>query len=144
MNWKTLPLVALITIGVLLVGAQAVSAAHTTEVKVYNYNPYDLPGPEISGTDLYIKKGEYVDFTATLHVDGGNPQWFRWINFYVYNANGNQILNKEFNSGFGGLAHCWINSRKWEAGNYKIYISYPGNEDDGYPPANKEIMLHIA
>ena len=140
---KKIPLMALIAIiGMCFMVLQPASAAHTTEVKAYQYDPYDPPGTEL-GTDWYIKKGDYIDVAATLHVDGGNPQWFRYIHFYVYDPTGNQIFNEERNSGFGGLARCWINSRDWNSGNYTLQVTYWGNDDDGYPRADKYIALHI-
>ena len=140
---KKIPIMALIAMmSIFMVGMPAVSAAHTTKVKGYTYNPNNPPGDEL-GADLFIKKGDATDLAATLHVDGGNPQWFRYIHFYVYNSNGDQIVNEERNSGFGGVARCWINSKGWEPGNYKISIIYWGNDDDGYPRADKEVILHI-
>lgn len=143
MSWKRkVPVLALAMMCLFMIGAQAVSAAHTTEVKGYGYDPYDPPGEEL-GTDWYIKKGEDIDVAATLHVDGGNPQWFRWMHFYVYNSKGDQIVNEERNTGFGGVSRCWINSKDWEIGNYKLCIIYWGNEDDDYLRADKEVMIHI-
>ena len=100
---KIVPVLAIMAMmGVFVVSMQPASAAHQTVVKAYNYDPYDPPGDEI-GTNLNISKGEYLDLAATLHVDGGNPQWFRYIHFYVYNSKGDQIANEERNSGFGGV-----------------------------------------
>ena len=126
---------------VFVVSMQSASAANT-ELKVYNYDQYDPPGAEL-GKDLYIKKGQYLDIAASIHVDGGKPQWFRWVHYYVYNSNGYQIVNEERNSGFGGIARCCINSKEWEPGNYKLCVTYWGNNNDNYPRADKEVMVHI-
>jgi hypothetical protein len=140
---KIVPILAVMAMmGVFVVSMQTASATHQTVLKAYNYDPYDPPGMEI-GNDWTIKKGEYLDISASLHVDGGNPQWFRYIHFYVYNARGDQIVNEERSSGFGGIARCWIDSKKWEPGTYKMCIIYWGNDDDGYPRTDKEFNIHI-
>jgi hypothetical protein len=140
---KLLPILAMIAVsGVFLMGMSAVSAAHTMDVKAYSYDPYDPPGPEIVN-QINITKGEYLDFAATLHVDGGNPLWFRYLNFEVYNSQGDQILNQERNTGFGGIARCWIDSKNWKAGNYTLVISYDGNEKEDYPIAFKKFEVNI-
>jgi len=128
--------------GVFVVSMQPASAAHQTVLKAYNYDLNDLPGYELSN-DWSISKGDVMDISATLHVDGGNPQWFRYIHFSVYNSKGDQIINEERSSGFGGVARCWIDSKDWEPGTYKISMIYWGNDKDGYPRADKEIMVHI-
>ena len=92
---------------------------------------------------MTIKKGDFLDIAATLHVDGGNPQWFRYMNFYVYNSKGDQIVNEERNTGFGGVSRCGINSKKWDIGTYKICVTYLGSDDGDYPRADKEVTLHI-
>jgi hypothetical protein len=140
---KIVPILAIMAMMCIsLVAMQSASAASTTEVKAYTYDPYDPPGTEI-GKEMTIKKGEYLDIAATLHVDGGNPQWFRYIHYYVYNSKGDQIVNEERNSGFGGVARCWINSKTWDKGTYKICVIYWGSDDGDYPRADKEIKLHI-
>lgn len=144
MEWKRIiPILAIVAImGVFMGAMHPASAASTTEVKAYTYDPYDPPGTEL-GKELTIKKGEYLDIAATLHVDGGNPQWFRYIHYYVYNSNGDQIVNEERNSGFGGVARCWINSKNWDAGTYKLCITYWGSDDGDYPRADKNVIVHI-
>ena len=37
---------------------------------------HDPPGTEL-GTDITINKGEVLDIAATVHIDGGNPQWYQ-------------------------------------------------------------------
>ncbi|UTB32361.1 MAG: hypothetical protein NKF70_12860 [Methanobacterium sp. ERen5] len=143
MELKIVPMLAVMAMmAVFVVSMQPASAAHQTVLKAYNYDPYDPPGNEL-GKEMTIKKGDVLDISATLHVDGANPQWFRWIHYYVYDPKGNQIVNEERNSGFGGIARCWINSRDWETGTYKISLIYWGNEEDGYPSADKEVNLRI-
>jgi len=61
----------------------------------------------------------------------------------VYNSKGDQIVNEERNSGFGGIARCWINSKDWGKGTYNVSVVYQGNEDDGYSKAEKKVVLHI-
>jgi hypothetical protein len=140
---KIIPLVVIIAMmGVFLGAIHPASAASTTEVKAYNYDPYDPPGIELN-RDITIKNGESLDISATLHVNGGNPQWFRWLNFYIYNSKGEQIVNEERNTGFGGVARCYIKTKDWNPGTYKLSIVYPGNEKDGYPRAEKNITVHI-
>ncbi len=140
---RIVPLLAImVMMGVWVCSMQPASAAHQTTIKAYNYDWNDPPGEEI-GSDFVINKGEALDISATLHVDGGGQQWFRYLQYYVYNSTGDQIINQERNSGFGGLARCWINSRNWETGTYKINIVYLGNDDDGYPRAVKDINLRI-
>lgn len=137
------PILALIAVsGMFLMGMQTVSAAHTMDIKAYSYDPYDPPGKEI-GSDINISKGEYVDIAATLHVDGSNPQWFRYLNFRVYNSKGDQLVNEERNTGFGGTSRCWINSKKWDKGEYMIEVYYEGNKKDDYPSASKKFTLSI-
>lgn len=140
---RIVPVLALMAMmGVLVVSMQPACAAHQTVLKAYNYDPYDPPGTEI-GSEMTIKKGDYLDVAASLNVNGGNPQWFRWIDFYVYDSTGNQIIKEERNSAFGGIARCWMNSKEWTIGTYKINIIYRGNDDDDYPRADKNILLHI-
>lgn len=140
---KIVPILAIMAMmGVFVVAMQPASAAHQTIVKAYTYDPYDPPGIEIRNV-LQIKKGNPLDIASTLHVDGGNPQWFRYIHFYVYNSKGEQIVNEKRNSGFGGTARCWINSKNWDTGTYKLCLTYLGNDGDGYPRADKEITVHI-
>jgi hypothetical protein len=140
---KIVPVLAMmVMVGVFVVSMQPASAAHQTALKVYKHDPNFPPGEEL-GSDLVINKGDALDISATLHVDGGNPQWFRYIHFYVHNSTGDQIVNEERNSGFGGVTRCWINSKKWEAGKYKISIIYWGNDEDGYPKAVKIVNLCI-
>ena len=138
---KIVPILAVMAMICIFFSMQSVSAAHQTEVKAYQYDPNDPPGDEL-GTDLFIKKGDALDIGATLHVDGGGPQWFRFIHMYIYNSKGNQIVNEDRSAGFG-VARFWINSKKWEPGNYRICLIYWGNKDDDYPRADKEILLHI-
>jgi hypothetical protein len=140
---KIVPVLAIMAMMcVCVVSMQPASAAHQTAVKAYTFDPNNPPGDELE-TNLNIQQGDATDLAATLHVDGGGQQWFRYIHFYVYNSNGDQIANEERNSGFGGVARCWINSRSWEPGTYKISIIYWGNDDDGYPRADKDLTLHI-
>lgn len=120
---KIVPVLAIMAMmGVFVVSMQPACAAHQTVLKGYQYDPNDPPGTEL-GTDLYIKKGNYLDVAATLHVDGGNPQWFRWVHFYVYDPNGNQIVDEQRTTGFG-VARCWINSKDWKSGNYTISMIF--------------------
>jgi hypothetical protein len=140
---KIVPILALIAIsGVFLMGMQAVSAAHTTEIKTYNYDPYDPPGQEI-GKETSLIISEAFDISASLHIDGGNPQWFRWVNYKVFNSHGDQIVNEDRNTGFGGIARCWVNTKNWKAGNYTVEVSYGGNEEDEYSPATKKFALKV-
>ena len=125
-----------------MVAMQPANASSTTEIKIYTYNPYDPPGTEL-GKDMTIKKGNALDIAATLHVDSGNPQWFRFIHFYVYNSKVDQIIKEERNSGFGGVARCLIDSKNWDNGTYKVCVTYWGSDDGDYPRADKEITLHI-
>ncbi|ADZ09736.1 hypothetical protein Metbo_1504 [Methanobacterium lacus] len=138
---RIVPILAIMAMmGVFLVAMQPASAASKSEIKVYQYDP---PGAEVVGKEISIYKGEYLDLAATLHIDDGNPQWFRWVNFYVYNSKGDQIVNEERNSGFGGIARCWINSKDWSKGTYNVSVVYQGNEDDGYSKAEKKVVLHV-
>ncbi len=140
---KIVPILALIAIsGVFLMGVQAVSAAHTTEVKAYTYDAIYSPEGEI-GSSMDLTKGYTFDIAATLHVDGGNQQWFRSITYNVYNSNGDQIVNEERSTGFGGIARCRINTKEWDYGNYLVKVSYLGNDKDEYPGAEKKFTLHI-
>ena len=140
---KIVPILAIMAMmGVFVVSMQPASAAHQTVLKAYNYDSYNPPGMEI-GDDWIIKKGESLDISATLHVDDGNPQWFRYIHFYVYNSKGDKIVNEKRTSGFGGVARCGINSKNWEPGTYRMSIIYYGNDRDGYPRADKEFIVHI-
>ena len=140
---KIIPILAILAVmGVFLGAIQPASAASTTEVKAYTYDPHDPPGTEL-GAVKNIKKGEDVSLAANLHVDGGNPQWFRWMHLYIYNSKGDQIYNEERNSGFGGVTMFWVDSRKWDAGDYKMCFTYWGSDDGDYPRADKEVKLHI-
>jgi hypothetical protein len=140
---KIVPILALIALsGVFLMGLQAVSATHTTEIKTYTCDINDPPGIEIVKEKSLIKD-EPFDITSSLHVDGGNPQWFRWVNYKVFNSHGDQIVNEDRNTGFGGIARCWIDTRHWNAGNYTVEVSYGGNEKDDYPPASNKFVLHV-
>jgi hypothetical protein len=62
----------------------------------------------------------------------------------VYNLNGDKIVNEERNSGFGGVARCYVNSKNLNTGTYKISLVYDGNVGDEYPRAKKNMMLHIS
>jgi len=140
---RIMPILAIMAMmGVFLVAMQPASAASKTEIKVYTYDPNDTPGMEI-GKNLTITRGGDIDLTATLHVDNGSPQWFRYVNFYVYNPDGDQIVNEERNTAFGGVSRCIINSKTWARGKYKVCVTYLGNEHDGYPRADKEFTLTI-
>ena len=142
---KIIPILALIAImGVFMGAMHPISAVSTTEVKAYTFDAYDPPGTEL-GAVKNIKKGEDVSLAATLHVDGGNPKWFRWLHLYIYNSNGEQIYNEERNSGsgFSGAAIFFVDSRKWDVGDYKMCFTYQGNKNDGYPRADKEVKLQI-
>lgn len=55
----------------------------------------------------------------------------------MLNFHGDEIFNEDRNTGFGGISRCWINTKKWEAGNYSVVVSYGGNEKDDYPSASK-------
>lgn len=140
---KVVPILAVMAMMmVFLVAMQPASAASKSEIKVYPYDQCDPPGAEV-GKELSIYNGEYLDLAATLHIDGGNPQWFRWVTFYVYDSKGKQIVSEERNSGFGGIARCWINSKDWDKGTYKVSVVYGGNTDDGYPRVEKYFKLNI-
>jgi len=140
---KIVPILVMIAIsGVFLMGLQAVSAVHTTEIKTYNYDPYDPPGQEI-GKETSLRIPEAFDISASLHVDGGNPQWFRWVNYKVFTPHGDQIFNEDRNTGLGGIARCWISTKNWKAGNYTVVVSYGGNEKDDYPSASKKFALKV-
>ncbi len=129
-------------IGVFLVAVQPATAAKTTEIKAYYYNAFLPPGAEIN-TDMYVNKSADIDISATLHVNGGKPQWFRYMHCYIYNSKGELIVHEERNSGFGGIARFWVDKRKWNTGTYKISIIYWGNSRYGYPRADKNITLHL-
>ena len=140
---KIVPILAIMAMMCMcVVSMQPATAAHQTVLKAYEYEPLNPPGKEL-GNEIYILKGYHLDIGSTLHVDGGSPQWFRHIHFYVYNASGDQIVNEERNTGFGGIVRCWIDSSKWDSGTYKISVVYLGNDRFGYPRANKDITLHI-
>jgi|GEM_PF-3263253 len=139
---KIVPVLAMMVMMCMCVVSMQPASAHQTVLKAYHYDPNDPPGTEIAN-DLTIKKGEDFQISATLHVDGGNPQWFRYIHFYAYDSKGDQIANDLGNSGFGGVAGCWIHSKDWEPGNYTMSVIYWGNERDGYPRADKDFILHI-
>lgn len=140
---KLVPILAVMAMmGVFLVAMQPASAASKSEIKVYQYDQYDPPGAQID-KEIYIGKGEYLDLAASLHIDDGHPQWFRWVTFKVYDSNGKEIVNEERNSGFGGIARCWINSKDWNKGTYNVCVVYAGNEEDGYPKAEKKFVVHI-
>lgn len=128
--------------GVFLVAMQPASATSKTEIKVYKYDIYAPPGTELD-KDFYIKKGDPLDLAATLHVNGGNPQWFRNIHLKVYNSKGEQLVNQKQTSSFGGEALFYVKTKNWDSGTYKICMIYEGNKRDGYPRAEKEIILHI-
>jgi hypothetical protein len=140
---RIMPILAIMALmGVFLVAMQPASAASKTEIKVYTYDPMDRPGMEI-GKNLTMVRGGDLDISATLHVNDGSPQWFRWVNFYVYNEQGDQIVSEERNTAFGGVSRCMINSKTWGRGKYKVGVTYLGNEHDGYPRADKEFTLTI-
>jgi hypothetical protein len=140
---RIMPILAIMAMmGVFLVAMQPASAASKTEIKVYAYDPVDPPGKEI-GKNLTMVMGGIMDISATLHVNNGSPQWFRWVNFNVYNDHGDQIVREERNTAFGGVSRCWIDTKTWGRGKYKVCVTYLGNEDDGYPRADKEFTLTI-
>jgi hypothetical protein len=140
---KIVPILVLMAIsGVILMGMQAVSATHTTEIKTYNYDLYDPPGQEID-KETSLSLPDSFDISVTLHVDDGAPKWFRWVNYKVFNSQGDQIVNEDRNTGFGGIARCWINTEYWNAGNYTVEVSYGGNEKDDYPSASKKFALIV-
>ena len=144
MDWKKIiPIVAVMAMmGVFAFAIQPATATKTTDIKVYQYDPKDPPGIDL-GTDMYINKGGITDLAATLHVNGGKPQWFRNLIFYFYNSKGKLILVQEVNSGFGGLAHCKVYTKMWKTGTYKISIVNWGNRLLGYPKTVRNITLHI-
>lgn len=140
---RIMPILAIMAMmGVFLVAMQPASAASKTEIKIYTYDQIDPPGMEIE-KNLTMVRGGDMDISATLHVNNGNPQWFRWVNFNVYNDHGDQIVSEERNTAFGGISRCLINSKTWERGKYKVCVTYFGNEHDGYPRADKEFTLTI-
>jgi len=140
---KIVPILAIMAMmGVFMGAVQPANATSTTEVKVYTYDPYDPPGTEL-GTVKTIKKDEDVSLAATLHVDSGNPQWFRWMHLYIYNSKGEQIYNEERNTGFGGVSMFWVDSKNWDSGDYKMCFTYWGSDDGDYPRVDKEVKLHI-
>ena len=139
---KVVSVLAIMAMMCMCVVSMQPASAHQTVLKAYHYDPNDPPGTEIAN-DLTIKKGEKLDISAALHVDGGSPKWFRYIHFYVYNSKGDQIVNEERNSLFGGTAWCRINSKEWESGDYTMSVIYWGNTDDDYPRADKDLTLHI-
>jgi hypothetical protein len=78
MDWKKIVPIAVMAMMVFAFTTHTVSAASTTGIKAYAYNPYDPPGNEL-GKDMYLKTGESLDIAVTPHLDGGNPQWFRCL-----------------------------------------------------------------
>lgn len=138
MNYKILLITLIATTCAFLIVNPTV-ATHTTQIKVYS----DYSGNEI-GNDLYLNKKDNgkIAIKVTLHVDDGNPQWYRWIHFYLYDPQGKQIHNEEHSTAFGSARFCrGIDDLK--SGSYKLCIIYWGNEDDDYPRADKEINIHI-
>jgi len=140
---KIVPIFFLIIIsGMLLVGIQSASAAHTTEIKAYTFDPMNLPGNKIDSY-LNIKKGEPLNVLASLHVDGGKPVWFRNIHFIVANSRGELIVDTTSNTISGGYARFFTNTEKWNSGNYIAILTYLGSTSEEYPLAYKIFILYI-
>lgn len=131
-------MVVILFLGVFTANIHPVSAT-TTEIKASIF-----AGDELR-SDWYIQKDRRLDVKATLHVDGGDPQWFRYIHFYLYKVNpdgtrGEQIESIELSTE-GGNAH--YRSASALDGEYLLCIIYWGSDDGEWPRADKEIRVHV-
>ncbi|MDD3984994.1 MAG: hypothetical protein PHY59_03685 [Methanobacterium sp.] len=140
---KIISIMAIIIIsGVFLTGIQAVSAAHTTEIKAYTIDPLHFPGKLINSV-VNIKEGKPFNVVTSLHVDGGKPLWFRSIGFTVIDFQGKVMFNTVSNTIAGGYAYFFTNSEKWDSGKYIVMVYYLGSETEDYPMAYNVFMLCI-
>jgi hypothetical protein len=129
----------LLMLGMFLVAVQPASAVSKTEIEVYKFDLYD---PVEVFQELWIEKGKNLVLQASLHIDGGNPEWMKMLRLYVFNST-DQLVNEERSTGLGGIATFNLNTKNWDAGTYTIGIVYLDNDSFGYPRAGHDIELHI-
>jgi len=128
----------------ILSSAGTVHAEHTTSlcVSLVSDNWMD---PTITikkdSVDLYKRQNKF--FHVTLHVDGGNPQWYRYINLSIYNSAGEELHKSRENTYLFGAAIFDPYYKTWPNGYYKMVFSYDGNSKSEYSPTKREIKLHL-
>ena len=91
--------------------------------------------------DQTVKQGNSVKVKATLeswstdYDPAGHKIYFwmerpfRYLNFFLYDANGNQVWNNRVLSGMTGTATATINTKKLNLspGTYRLLVKYNGN-----------------
>ena len=82
-------------------------------------------------------------FHVTMHINGGNPEWFRYINLNIYNSYGVKVHESRENTYIFGAAIFDPYYKTWPNGYYKMVFSYDDNNKDGHSPTKREITLHL-
>jgi len=119
-----------------------VSAEHTTEIKaLYFYNvaidPHDL------NDNVTFVHGKNPSIQTWLSVDGGEPQWYRYISLGIYDRYGKEMYYEEKCTWAFGYALFYPDFTSWPNGDYKMQFTYGGNTKDNYPQAEKKTKLHL-
>lgn len=135
---KIMPILFLMAMIGIFMGAVQPASATTTEIKAYKLYPDQELFNQVS-----IKKGQIWDLHATLHVNGGDPQWYRYIHLYIYDSHGNQVFNEQGCTWLFGISNFKINANDYPCGDYKMCFIYWGSPDGEWPRADKEMVLHV-
>lgn len=138
MNLKKMSILTLmVMLGLFVCGMDTVAASHTTQIKVYQ----DYVG--IVNGNIYIGKEQELTLQAGLHVDGSTWQeWFRILNFKVYDNDRKQIFETNVNTGLGS-ARLEIPTHRWGPGFYQLVVTYEGNTRDDYLPTERTYLIHV-
>jgi len=129
-------LLVMAIVGVFMGSMQPASAV-TTEIKVNSDN---------TTTEISIPKGKTHmtnELHASLHVDGGNAQWYRYITLIIRNSEGKLVYRDDQCTWAFGQAVFGGYAAKLDVGDYTMKFIYWGSDDGEWPKAKKIVKLHI-